>query len=89
MMGQAAILPSHAQLISRVYNCDAQEEPIATEWWPGVEPDMTMLNIHDSRALMYYVLHAKHKKLDDDQLTFMNQLGEDFQILVDLAELES
>ena len=87
-MGQAQLVPNHTQIISRVYNIETTDEVEEKEWWPAVECDMTMLNIQDSRSLMYYVLHAKHAKKDDETITFMNTLGEDFNILKELAGIE-
>lgn len=56
-------------MISRVSDTYSNELP-AREWWPIVEADMTMLNISDSRSLMYYILHAKHSKVCDETNIF-------------------
>lgn len=70
MIGQAEPI-LYVQMIARACNVDCNE-PAAKDWWPSVEADMTLINIADSRQLMYYVLHAKHSHDRKDAQRFEN-----------------
>lgn len=67
----------YVQMISRVYGPKCQEV-WTREWFPHVEADMTHLNLANPKALMYYVLHAKHSRAQDEKIMLTNVLGENF-----------